>query len=499
MTAASPIQVPDNLPDTALAEVKPIRGRFGQQHVAKALEEFYDKDQIKQMQDSGVDQRMVFGINSYYMGLVKGEGVKDSAGNEILPAMPPSVPLQHLVVPVVAEAIDKSGEKDPSNQIRYSPDELKGKILHKYDEIVLGYVALACSAHCRYCYRLDLFNGSTGKGLVRPEELRDYVRGYNETLKANNGIDLATGDRRYPITEVLLSGGDAMVLSNKQLYKYIAAAAEGGVHVVRIGTKEMAFRPMRFDENLAETLRLLHARYPHVHINIVTHFSHPDEMLERDAQGNYRMENGYRLWLKPVQKALENMSGLSFVSLDNQTPMIKGVNDSVEAMHILHQELKRSGVKSKYIFQCREIEGHKAFAVPVEQAWRIHTDSQKGLSDAARSRFAMSTEWGKLEVFSVTEAMPNASLLSLSDEKAGAAEALFGEGLIVFKVHRSPLAAHSQADLVIARRNPQALWISDYEDRILFDGRKQNVADKYEGVVDALLAAEDEELKARAA
>ena len=50
-----------------------------------------------------------------------------------------------------------------------------------------------------------------------------------------------------------------MVLSNKQLYKYLTAGGEAGVDVVRIGTKEMAFRPMRFDAALAETLRLFHA------------------------------------------------------------------------------------------------------------------------------------------------------------------------------------------------------------------------------------------------
>ena len=175
MMTTAPIEVPDNLPDTELSAVKPVRGLFEKKHVADALANFYDDEQVKQMQDKGVDKRMVFGINSYYMALVKGGGFKTAAGEDILPAMPPSAPLQHLVVPIVAEAADTSGEKDPSNQIRYSPDELKGHILHKYDEIVLGYVALACSAHCRYCYRLDLFNGSTGKGLVKPEELRDYV------------------------------------------------------------------------------------------------------------------------------------------------------------------------------------------------------------------------------------------------------------------------------------------------------------------------------------
>ena len=100
------------------------------------------------------------------------------------------------------------------------------------------------------------------------------------------------------------------------------------------------------------------------------------------------------------------MASLPFVSMDNQTPIILHVNNKPETMHLLHEELRRKGIKPKYIFQCREIEGHKAFAVPVEEAWRIHTASQQGLSDACRSRFAMSTEWGKLEVVSVIDGTP---------------------------------------------------------------------------------------------
>jgi len=479
------IQVPDNLPETALAEVKPIRGKFDRENVFNTLRNFYDEDQIKTMQERGVDSRMVFGINSYYMALIKGDGMQNAAGVTVLPVMPPSQPLQHLVVPIVAEAADKSGEKDPSNQIRYSPGTLKGKILHKYDEIVLGYTALACSAHCRYCYRLDLFNGSTGKGLVKAEELRDYVRNYNTSLKASNGLDPVTGEKRFPVTEVLLSGGDPMVLSNKQLYKYLAAAAEGGAHIVRIGTKEMAFRPMRFDENMAEMLKIFHTNYPHIHVNIITHFTHPDEMLERDMDGNYKQENGYYVWLDAIAQAVKNMASLDFVSMDNQTPIILHVNNNADTMHLLHEELRRKGIKPKYIFQCREIEGHRAFAVPVEEAWRIHTTSQQGLSDACRSRFAMSTEWGKLEVVSVIDGIPAQLLASLPEEIAGPIQSIFGKGLIVMKLHRSPHSADTQGDLVIARRNPEALWLSDYEDRIVYDGR---TPEKY-GAMVAMLQA----------
>lgn len=470
------IESMDDLPDTPLQDVKPARGRFNSNNVVPLLQRFYPAEQIQVMRDHGVDQRMMFGINPYYMALVRGEEYRDAEGRLQLPAMPPSKPLEALVVPILAEAEDMSGEKDPSNQIRYSPESLKGKILHKYDEIVLGYTALACSAHCRYCYRLDIFNGSTGKGLVKPEDLKTYIVDYNAGLAANGNRDAATGGTRYPIREVLLSGGDPMVLSNKNLYKYMAAAAEAGVHLVRIGTKEMAFRPQRFDRNFARMLEFFHARFPDVHVNFVVHFTHPDEMLERDAGNAYvRNEAGYYRWLAPVRAALDAVQPFGFVSLENQTPIIARVNDDAQSLRILQEELRRNNIKPKYLFQCREIEGHTAFAVPVEQAWALHNDSQKGVSDTARSRFTMSTEAGKLEVVSVIDG-PS---IAANDAWKSPVASVFGEGLVVMKVHRSPHSAGSQGDLIIARRNPQALWLSDYEDRIVYDGRLEG-SDKYQ-------------------
>ena len=118
------IETMDDLPETPLQDVKPARGRFNNGNVMPMLERFYPAPQIQVMRDHGVDQRMMFGINPYYMALVRGEEYRDAEGKVVLPAMPPSKPLEALVVPILAEAEDMSGEKDPSNQIRYSPDEL---------------------------------------------------------------------------------------------------------------------------------------------------------------------------------------------------------------------------------------------------------------------------------------------------------------------------------------------------------------------------------------
>ena len=96
------IETMDDLPETPLQDVKPARGRFNNGNVMPMLERFYPAPQIQVMRDHGVDQRMMFGINPYYMALVRGEEYRDAEGKVVLPAMPPSKPLEALVVPILA-------------------------------------------------------------------------------------------------------------------------------------------------------------------------------------------------------------------------------------------------------------------------------------------------------------------------------------------------------------------------------------------------------------
>ncbi|PCJ95228.1 MAG: hypothetical protein COA45_12325 [Zetaproteobacteria bacterium] len=481
-----------DIPKTKMKHVRPLRGRFSHSRVDELLRNIYDADDYAEMKRTGIDKRMMFGTNPHYQALVMGEELVDQDNNILVPKMPPSLPIAALILPRLNETLSMEGAKDPGNQMGFTPNSnsLHGKLLHKYDEIVLGYASPTCSAHCRYCYRLDLFNKDTGKISVRPEELRDYILNYNNTLEKNGGIDPSTGERRYPIRELLLSGGDIMVLPNRTLYKFAVAAGEAGVSILRFGTKEIAFRPERFDKAMADTFRIIHEKYPHMHLYIVSHFSHPDEFLERDENNNYiPNENGpgYK-WMDVSKAAVENMLSLSFVTIENQTPLILRVNDKEQDLRILHEECRRMGIRPKYIFQSRDIEGHKAFSLPVEEAWRIHNNAMKGLSDTARSRFSMSTEWGKIEVVSVldpiTDNTTDFDLLPMALQVA--VKELLGDGLVIFKSHRSPHEARTQGDLIIAKRNPEALWITGYEDRIIYDSRKPE-HQKYNGLVSLLI------------
>ncbi len=369
------------------------------------------------------------------------------------------------------ETNDLSGERDPSNQLRYSP--VPG-LLHKY-ELVLLYVVRACSSWCRYCYRSDFLTNKTEKEIASIEQICGYIADYNAKAAAqpaNTPID----EQIVPIKEALLSGGDPMVLNNKNLFEYMYGLAKAGVRTIRIGTKELAFFPERFDANFFAMLDVFHEHFPDVNLAFMVHFTHPDELLEKDiATGAYVIkENGMYKRIPVTDNAIKNLRSRAYVTMENQTPIIDSVNDDADALRLLQIELKRAGINNHYYFQCREIEGHKIFAVPVEKAWKIHQDSQKGLSGIEKSRFAMSTEAGKLEVVSVIDKLDLANApVMLPEVVRSTLESILGEGLVVMKIHRSPYKG-KHGDLVIARRNPEALWISGYEDRIIYDARLGN-------------------------
>lgn len=393
----------------------------------------YTPEEAKALEEANVPDRMKVKCSRHYYEIAK-----------------QSRPVLNLIKARPEETYDMSGEVDPSNQNKYSP--IPG-LLHKY-ELCLVFVSKTCSAHCRYCYRLDLFSGKTQKETAKIEDVKDYIIAHNKKVKENNCVDPETGKEIYTITEALLSGGDAMVLSNKKLAKIMSALAESGITKIRIGTKELAFFPQRFDSNFFEMLDMFHASYPHIRVCFITHFTHPDEFLQKDESGNWLKNGQYRIWRDEVAVPVKRLAKRhKYVYMANQTPIIADVNDDAFALHVLQKELFHHGIENHYFFQCREIEGHRAFARPVEESWKIVNQSMKGLSGIeTHAKFAMSTEFGKIVVVGTTK-----------PEHEG------DSGNIIFKVLRSPGDASTRGGLVIAKRNPKALWVSGYADRVVYD------------------------------
>ncbi len=417
----------------------------------------YSQEELDELEAAGISDRLPPRATGYYLDLAK----RSQAVRNLIKARP-------------EEMEDLSGEKDPSNQLKYSP--VPG-LLHKY-ELCLIYVVRTCSSWCRYCYRSDFLTGKTEKDTASITEITDYIKGHNAAVEAGEITD------KPKIREALLSGGDPMVLSNRNLFDYLNGLAEAGLDVIRIGTKEMAFFPERFDDNFFEMLDLFHELHPHVLVAFMVHFTHPDEFLHVTEDGEWvRDEHGRFLRNRLVESAAQRLRSRPFVTLENQTPIIDQVNDNADVLRIMQQELKRMGVNNHYYFQCREIEGFRAFAVPVETAWKLHAESQHGLSGIERSRFALSTEAGKMELVSVIDGDER-----LADAVGGPVGEALAEGLVVFRLHRTPFE-NRQSDIVIARRNPDALWITGYEDRILYDGRREDADDKFGPLLAALAPA----------
>jgi hypothetical protein len=93
-------------------------------------------------------------------------------------ALEPS-PILKVVMPDEREVLYRDiGEVDPSNQNKYSP--MPG-LLHKYN-MLLAMTSINCSSHCRYCYRSDLFNGSSGKSKAEMADVAQYVKAYNKKI-----------------------------------------------------------------------------------------------------------------------------------------------------------------------------------------------------------------------------------------------------------------------------------------------------------------------------
>ena len=369
--------------------------------------------------------------------------------------------LRRIVKASPDETNDLQGSEDPGHQMDYSPVE---GLLHKY-EMGLMYVVSTCSAHCRFCYREELIarkdierqDGTVAKkGLAQIPDITAYIRAHNELVASNGGVHPESG--REKLREILLSGGDPMVLNNSKLAAWLAALAESDVESIRIGTKEMAFYPDRFDDAFVTMLDRFHEVYPQVGLHMMVHFNHPDEFLQKDEDGNYVQDaQGFKQWVPATDRAMRKLVSRGWLTVENQTPIIKSVNDDSDALRIMQRELKRAGADNHYFFCGRDIVAYRAFNVPIETAWNILNESQKGLSGIENhARLSITHYKGKTEVNAVTnEAIPG---LPGSEN-----------GVVILKILRNAGSAPDRGKVCIVGRNPEAIWFDGYEDRVLYD------------------------------
>ena len=423
--------------------------KFISRKVPEAMQSFYTESELQSLIElrgtaRDIEARMPVKITRHYF-----ERARHSEA------------LQTLVKASPKETYDLAGAPDPGKQMDYSPVE---GLIHKY-ELGLIYVASTCSAHCRFCYREELIAGKeverpdgtvAPKGLAQIGDIVPYIQEHNRLVLANGGIHPDTG--REKLREILMSGGDPMVLSNRNIGAWLAALAQAGIESIRIGTKELAFYPDRFDGAFFDMLDKFHEKYPETNLRMMVHFNHPDEFLSKDDYGQY-IENpaGGLEWLHNTRRAVKSLRRREWINIDNQAPIIKGINDDSAALRIMQRELKRNGIENHYFFCGRDIIGHKAFNVPIERAWQVLNESQKGLSGVeAHARLSITHYKGKTEVAAVT----NNPLKGVPGGE---------NGVVILKLLRSAADAPDRCKVTIVGRNPDAIWFNDYDDRVLFD------------------------------
>jgi len=250
-------------------------------------------------------------INPYYLRLMRQAG--------------PAISRQ--AVPDIREIRDDTGMADPLDEENLSPAP---NLVHKYPDRVLFLVSGQCAMYCRFCTRK--------RKVGRPE-----MAVSDSTIRA--GLDYIEKNRQ--VREVLLSGGDPLLLGDRYLEKILRSLRRiPHVEVIRIGTRVPCTLPQRVTAGLAAMLRKYHPLY------INTHFNHPAEITP-EASGAC---------------AILADAG---IPLGCQTVLLRGINDDKEIIRDLMCRLVRIRVKPYYLFQADLARGTDHFRTPIDTGLAI--------------------------------------------------------------------------------------------------------------------------------
>jgi lysine 2,3-aminomutase len=256
-----------------------------------------------------VTKRYPLSITPYYLTLI-------NLSNQNDPIRKQAVPSFHEVSMCHMGCEDPLGEQE---------DSVVPGLVHRYPDRALMVMTDLCPVFCRHCTRKrEWIHGCWTRSRAETEEILHYIR--NTTA----------------IRDVIISGGDPLTLSTQRLEEVITGLRQiPHVEIIRIGTRCPVVLPQRIDEELCAML----SRYGPIWIN--THFNHPDEITEESASACDRLLR-------------------CGIPVNNQSVLLRGVNDCVETQIKLSHKLLRTKVRPYYLFQCDEVVGTEHLRTPVE-------------------------------------------------------------------------------------------------------------------------------------
>ena len=264
---------------------------------------------------------------------------------------------QHFPIKIpleFANLIDKNNPNDPllkqvintqlglsNTEFSLSPlaDESNAPVaglIHKYPNRVLLITSRVCAIHCQYCFRQN-FDYAEHDATSNWLAIEDYIRNHQS------------------INEVILSGGDPLSLSDDKLEKLIKNIENiQHVKLLRIHSRSVVVTPSRITDKLVEILVKTSLK-----VVLVTHINHENEMSET---------------------FVKNIGNFVNVTLLNQSVLLAGVNDDLNALEQLNLKLFDAGILPYYLHMLDKVEGAEKFLVSDDCAIELHQQLQKKLS-----------------------------------------------------------------------------------------------------------------------
>lgn len=295
-----------------------------------------------------ITEKFVFRVNDYYLSLINWNDPND--------------PIKKLVIPNEGE-LQEYGRWDASDE---DTNYVVPGCQHKYRTTALLLVSEVCGAYCRYCFRKRLFRNDVKEAMSDVEEGIAYIARHPE------------------INNVLLTGGDSLILSTARLGKILGRLrAIEHVKIIRLGSKLPVFNPMRIyeDEALLDLIRTFSTSDKRIYV--MAHINHPREITEEAKRGF---------------EALHQAGAI----VVNQTPVLKGINDDPAVLGELLDKLSWAGVTPYYFFVNRPVAGNREFVLPLKKVYDI-VEEAKALTSGLgkRVRLSMSHTSGKIEILAI--------------------------------------------------------------------------------------------------
>ncbi|RJS72038.1 MAG: KamA family radical SAM protein [Candidatus Syntrophoarchaeum sp. WYZ-LMO15] len=296
-----------------------------------------------------VIERHPMSISRYYLSLIDWTDPDD--------------PIRRMAVPRSEELV-LAGSYDTSGELENT--KLPG-LQHKYAQTALILATNRCAMYCRHCFRKRMIGITEDEVIHRFEMAVSYIREHEE------------------INNVLITGGDPFILSSETIGRMLEMLSDiEHLDFIRFGTRVPVTFPDRIihDDGLLDLLRLYSDDERRIYV--VTQFNHPREITPQS--------------ISAVDSLIR-----SEVVVNNQTVLLRGVNDDPETMAELQNRLVAIGVNPYYVFQCRPVKRVKHhFQVPLYRGYEIIEAAKKRLNGhSKRFKYIMSHKTGKIEIVGI--------------------------------------------------------------------------------------------------